>query len=517
MSDFDAIVIGAGHNGLTAAGLLARAGRRVVVLEKNATSGGATAGYDIAEGFRAPRFAHLLHAWHPQVGKQLDLEAQGFAFAGRDLPTLCLAEDGRHVMIEGASARFADGTAHPDAEAYDALYRRLQRFAGVLAQLLLKTPPRLEQTDWREAAALAKLGLDIRRLGAKDAREFLRILLTNAQDLVLDEIAEGPLAGALALDAVMGGYRGPRSPGTALTLLYRLAQGGARHLPRGGMAAFTAALTAAAESRGAEIRCQAAVGAILVSDDKVTGVHLDNGETLTAPLVLSSLDAQTTLCLTGVEHFDAEAVRRIRQVRCKGVTAKINLALSGLPAFTGLDRAALASRILLAPGVNQLESAFNSAKYGELPARPALEILLPSLTDASLVDDAGQVMSVIVQYAPYHLKGGWGEDARAALGKTVMDLLETYAPGLRDLVIAQDILTPVDIERETGATGGHWHHGEVSVDQMLTLRPANGLARYAMPVGGLHLCGAAAHPGGDVIGAAGHNAAQLALKGGQAA
>jgi len=512
MTRYDAIVMGAGHNGLVAAGLLARGGRKVLVVEKNAILGGAAAGYEIAPGFRAPRFAHLLHAWHPQVERQLDRAAHGLAFARRDLATLSLAEDGNHTIIERGEARLAAGNSLPDAAAFAALHRRLQRFAGVLAGKLLQAPPRLESPDWRDLAGLAKLGLDMRRLGTADAREFLRVLLSNAHDVVLDEIADGPLAGALALDAVMGGHTGPRSPGSALTLLYRLAQGGGRHLPKGGMAAFVAALAEAAQSRGADIRRDAAVAAVLVENDRVTGIRLADGEAMSAPLVLSSLDAQTTLRLTGVEHFDAEAVRRIRHVRCKGVTAKVNLALSALPRFDGIGEDLLGGRLLLAPSVQALETAFDATKYGELPACPALEVLIPSIADPSLVDGGGHVMSIVVQYAPYHLKGGWNDAARARLAATVLDLLERHAPGLRDLIVAQDVLTPLDIERETGASGGHWHHGELSVDQMLTLRPVNGLARYALPVGGLYLCGAAAHPGGDIIGAAGHNAARLAMK-----
>ena len=521
MKGYDAIVIGAGHNGLAAAGVLAGGGRKVLVVEKNAAPGGAAAGYDIAPGFRAPRFAHLLHTWHPQLEKQLDLAAQGLTFARRNLPTLALAEDGEPVVIDGGSARLLSGTAHSDAAAFDALHRRLVRFAGVLAGKLLDTPPQLQSPDWRDLAGLAKLGLDIRRLGATEAREFLRVLLSNARDVILDEIAEGPLAGALALDAVMGGHTGPRSPGTALTLLYRLAQGGGRHLPQGGMAAFCDALARAAEARGATVRCNAAVAAVMVENDRAAGIRLADGETLTAPLVLSSLDAQTTLRLTGVEHFDAETVRRIRHVRCKGVTAKVNLALSGLPTFTGIDPDELAARIVIAPSVQSLEFGFDAVKYGALPARPALEILIPSRADPTLVDGpgakGGHVMSIVVQYAPYHLQGGWTERAREGLGKTVLDLLEGHAPGLRSLIVAQDVLTPLDIERETGASGGHWHHGELAVDQMLNLRPVNGLARYALPVGGLFLCGAAAHPGGDIIGAAGHNAARMAMQEGRAA
>ena len=512
MTRYDAIVIGAGHNGLTAAGVLARGGRRVLVLEKNAGLGGAAAGYEIAPGFQAPRYAHLLHAWHPQIEKQLDLAANGLSFARRDLPTLALAEDGAHVVIEGGAARLLSGAAHPDAAAYATLHRRLVRFAGVLSAKLLETPPQFHRPDWRDLASLAKLGFDVRRLGAADAREFLRVLLSNARDVILDEIGDGPLAGALALDAVMGGHTGPRSPGTALTLLYRLAQGGGRHLPKGGMAAFCTALAQSAQSHGAEIRRSAGVAAVTVENDRVTGVLLDSGETLGAPVVLSSLDTRTTLALTGVEHFDAEAVRRVRHIRCKGATAKLNLALSGLPAFTGVDPDDLTGRILVAPSVQSLETGFDAVKYGELPAHPALEVLIPSRLDPTLVDGGGHVMSIIVQYVPYHLKDGWTAGARERLAATVLDLLERHAPGLRSLIVAQDVLTPLDIERETGAPGGHWHHGELAVDQMLTLRPVNGMARYALPVGGLYLCGAAAHPGGDIIGAAGHNAARQAMK-----
>ena len=513
---YDAVVIGAGHNGLTAAAVLVRAGRRVLVVEKGEELGGAAANYEIAPGFQAPRYAHLLPAPPARLERELDLAAHGLTYARRDLPTLALAEDGNHALIDDNRARLLSGAAHPDAAAFAALRDRLVRFAGALAGKLLETPPRFERPDWRELAGLAKLGLDIRRLGAADAREFLRVLLSNAYDVILDEMPDGPLAGAFALDAVMGGHTGPRSPGTVLALLYRLAQGGARHLPQGGMGAYCAALARAAEARGAEIRRRAPVSALAIENDRVTGLVLQGGERIVAPLILSSLDAQATLRLAGVEHFDAEAVRRIRQLRCKGVTAKVNLALSALPAFTGVEPDALAGRLVLAPSVQAFESAFDAAKHGELPAQPPLEAVIPSLSDPSLAED-GHVLSVVVQYAPYHLKGGWTEAARVRLGATVIERLEAFAPGLRRLVMAQDVLTPVDIERDTGAAGGHWHHGEMAVDQMLTLRPVNGLGRYALPVGGLYLCGAAAHPGGDVIGAAGRNAARQAMQEGRAA
>jgi phytoene dehydrogenase-like protein len=404
------------------------------------------------------------------------------------------------------------GSPHPDAAAFAALRDRLVRFAGALAPLLLAPPPR--PNGWRQAPALGRLALRLRRLGRPELREFLRLLLSNAHDAIGDEIADGPLAGALALDAVLGGQAGPRSPGTVLALLHRLAHGDRLALPRGGMGAVAAAMARAATAAGAVIRTGAPVERVLVENDRVTGILLASGEAVAAPLVLSSVDAGGTFRLAGVEHFDAETVRRVRHVRAQGTAAKLNLALRAAPRFAGLDEAAHRGRIVLAPSLRYVDAASNPAKYGGFSPAPVIEAVFPSLSDPSLVDNGGHVLSAIVQYAPCALEGGWDEDARERLAETAIRSLEAHAPGLRELVVARQVLTPTDIQRLTGAGRGHWHHGELAPDQMLMLRPVNGMGHYATALPGLWLCGAAAHPGGDVMGAAGRNAALLAMNGG---
>ena len=385
--------------------------------------------------------------------------------------------------------------------------------------MLARTPPRLAGGGLTGIAGTGATLFRLARLGRRDVAGLLRVILLNIDDLLRDEIADGPLAGATALDAVLGGFSGPRSPGNVLVALYRRAHGGARHLPRGGMGALGLAMRAAAERAGCEPRTSTGVAAILFDDDNhVSGVRLEDGASVAAGLVLSNLDAPATLRLTGTGPLDVEATRRISNIRAKATTAKLNLALSARPNFTGLSASQHQGRIVIAPSMRYVEQAFNHAKYGEISPRPALEITIPSLADASLVDaglgDAGdgQVLSVIAQYVPIGLQGGWSDTARAQLQQAVMAVLEDYAPGIGKLVLASQLLTPADIETAFGATGGHWHHGELVADQMAMLRPANMMARYSMGPPGLYLCGAAAHPGGDVMGLAGRNAARQALK-----
>ena len=484
------------------------------MLEQADAVGGAARTVHVAPGLRAPQLAHLLHNLSPTVVQELNLPAHGLEFAATDLPTTSLSPDGRHTVTTGGKARFADGRPHPDAAAYAALRDRLARFAGVLAPMLLAPPPRLAEGGWGQAPALGRLALRLRLMGKPELREFLRLLLCNASDAIGDEIPDGPLAGALAVDAVLGGHVGPRSPGTVLTLMYRLAHGGALSVPKGGMGALAAALARAATAAGAEIRTGAPVQRILVEQDAAVGVALASGETLRAPLVLCNADAGTLLRLTGPEHFDAEMVRRIRHVRAKGVTAKLNFALSGAPALRRPRRGrpsrpdpagplAALRRGRLQPGQVRRDVAGTRARPHHPDARRP-DPRRPGRPRAL----GGHAIR------PHALAGGWTDEARDRLADIVLDALEPYAPGLRRLVTARQVLTPVDIERLTGATGGHWHHGELAVDQMLMLRPVNGMGHYATGVPGLFLCGAAAHPGGDVMGVAGRNAALAALNGG---
>jgi phytoene dehydrogenase-like protein len=333
---------------------------------------------------------------------------------------------------------------------------------------------------------------------------------------LLEERFELPLLkGALALDAVLGTNYGPRSPGTVLSLLYRMAASrgdDSLALPHGGLGAVAEALAAAARAAGAEIRVASPVSRILVRADRVAGVVLASGEEIAASAVVSSADPRSTfLGLLGSEHLDAGFVRRVTQVRSRGLTAKLHLALDRLPAFPGLPAAQLNGRLLVAPSADYIERAYNHAKYNEYSQAPMLEVTLPTLADPELAPPGKHVMSVIAQYAPYALAGGW-EGQRQAFSDRIVETLAAYAPPLRECIVASELLTPPDIEREFRISGGHWHHAELALDQFLMVRPVPGAAQYRTPVAGLFLCGAGCHPGGGVMGLPGRNAARAMMQ-----
>ncbi|WP_291729663.1 NAD(P)/FAD-dependent oxidoreductase [Leisingera sp. F5] len=517
--NYDAIVIGAGHNGLAAAATLARKGKSVCVIEKNATAGGMARNTTLAGGVQAPEIAHLLYNLHPKVKKELGLGTARAPLDVRELPAVSLSQDGNHAVIRGGKAELADGRPHPEATLFAELMRRLTLFADLLGQLSTKSPPSLEGglaslNTLTELAGLAKLGLDLKRMGKKDMREFLRVLLSNAYDLLLDDLEDGPLAGALAADAVRGAFAGPRSPGTVFSLMYRLGQGGGAQLPMGGMGAVTAAFETAARAAGAEIRTGTGVARVLAENDCAAGVVLEDGTEISARAVLSNTGPMPAMMLAGAEHYDVEAVRRMRNQRCKGTAAKVNLVLSGAPKFRDLSPELTAGRLLIAPSAIYVERAFNPAKYGEIPENPVIEAVLPSLTDPALANDGQHVLSAVVSSVPYGLEGGWDEAARENLAAVTIATLEKYAPGIGALVSDCQVLSPACIEERMGAPGGHWHHAEMGIDQILTVRPANGMAHYRFGPAGYYLCGAGAHPGGDVTGLAGRNSALQLLKDG---
>jgi phytoene dehydrogenase-like protein len=515
---FDAIVSAGGHNGLVAAATLGRQGKRVCLLERSDVLGGMAAGHVMAGDMAVPRLAHLLYNLGPEVMRDLGLGGK-IPLKSVVLPSVSLSPEGDHVVVRGGQVTYGDGRAHPEAAVFADIFTRLQKFAKILGRLSKKPPPELsgglsDLATLGELAGLAKLGLDLKRLGKKDMREFLRVLLSNMYDLLLDDLADGPLAGLLAADAVRGAYAGPRSPGTVFTLMYRLGNGGDARLPLGGMGAVSAAFAQAAQAQGVEIRHGAEVAGIVVEEDRVVGVRLNDGAVLSAPVVLSNAGPMATMQMAGVQHFDTEAARRLRNHRCKGTVAKVNLILKDVPEFTGLSRELSAGRLVIAPSATYVERAFNPAKYGEMPVAPSIELVLPGLSDPALVKGGRHVLSAIVHFVPSAPKGGWTKAKRTALLKTTLGVLEHYAPGLSGLVVEHEVLTPADIEALTGAPGGHWHHGEMGIDQILTLRPANGMAQYRFGPGGLYLCGASAHPGGDVSGLPGRNSARQALKDG---
>jgi len=515
------IVIGGGHNGLVCAAYLANAGRRVLVLEAASQPGGAAVTRSIAPGFRVSACAHILHQLSSRVISDLDLQRHGLRFSTRDMATVALDGDGRHITLSSADAGTQSLAVHSKADAatLPKLRQRLDRFAQTLQPFLGTTPPRLGTRDWSDRRSLLKLGWKIRR---NHMRDRLRIGAMNVADSLEEEFETDLLRGALAFDAILGTRLGPRSPDSVLTWLYRLAaqigaaRNGAGHglgIPEGGMGSVSDALAQAATAAGAELRMDAPVARILVKGDRVSGVALDSGEEMDADTVISNADPHRTFIeLLGTEHLDTGFVRRVKNIRLRGACAKVNLALDALPSFNGLDASQLGARLLIAPGIDYLERAFNHVKYGEYSEAPGIEITIPSFNDRSLAPEGQHVLSAIVQYAPYDLKGGW-ETAKDGFADRVLGVIASYAPGIEKHVIARELLTPADFERDFRMTGGHWHHGELGFDQLFMLRPVPGATQYATPMAGLYLCGAGTHPGGGVMGVAGMNAArQIMLK-----
>jgi len=514
MSSRDSVVIvGGGHNGLVCAAYLAKAGREVTVLEAEDRVGGAAATREFAPGFQAS-CAHLLYLLDEEIARDLGLEGHDLKMAAKSLDTIALDREGGHLRI-GAERIEGPGLSDVDHEGYREYRRFMAKFARVIGYLHNQLPPRITQ-EREDLVALGKLALKIRLLGRDDMREFLRIAGINIYDVLQENFENELLKGALSLDAVLGTASGPRSNNSVFTALHRLSgnsggPAGALSLPAGGMGAVTEALGRAAAKAGAAVRVSAPVEKLRVEDGRVTGVELVGGETIEAGTVISNVDPRTTILdLLGARHVEAGFARRITNFRARGNAAKLHLALDGLPSFRGLAEADLGERLVIAPDMNYVERAFNHSKYGEYSEEPVAEIVIPTARDASLAPEGKHVLSAIVQYAPRALRAGWGE-GKAAFQEKVMNLLAAYAPDIREKTIAAQLLTPEDVEREFRINGGHWHHGELSLDQFLMLRPAPKSAQYRMPIDGLYLCGAGTHPGGGVMGSAGRNAARAVL------
>ena len=358
-----------------------------------------------------------------------------------------------------------------------------------------------------------QLGLNLRMLGKEEMQAFLRLIGMNIHDEVTERFENSLLKGAISLDSVLGTHLGPRSPNTYMTYLYRQAgDHGRSSVPAGGMGSVSNELAHAARTSGVTIRTGMPVKRIVISNGRATGVEAENGEVFESLMVVSNADPKTTVLeLVGAQHFETGFAKRADYLRAKGNAAKLHLALDGLPAIEGLSRKDFAERIVIAGSEDDVERAFNPAKYGECSPSPVFEITFPSFRDETLAPTGKHILSAVVQYAPYELKGGWDEAAKEAFMTSIMATLSKYMPDLEQRIIASELLTPADLENEFHMHGGHWHHAELQLDQFLFVRPINGAAQYQLPIDGVWLCGAGTHPGGGVSGAAGRNAARTIL------
>ena len=527
MNNYDIIIIGGGHNGLVAACYLAKAGLKTLVLERREIVGGASVTEEIHPGFRCSTLAHSAAPFFPQIAKDLDLARHGLEIITPEARVLALAPDGRSTCIYNETARTIseiEKCSRRDAESYPEFERSFARIGKVLRPLLTMTPPAIEHPSKGELWNLGKLGRSFRGLGKKDAYRLLRWGPMAVADLVAEWFETEALRAVVAARGIFGAFAGPWSAGTSAGLLMQAAMDGqaigASAFARGGMGALTQALAKAAQSAGAEIRTGSEVERIATSEDNAAKVVLKSGEEISARAVVSNADPRTTF-LKLVDHNDLDPsfLLKIRNYRATGVSAKINLALSGLPSFSGLDegddeeaKSKLSGRIHVGPDIDYLERAFDAAKYGDYSPAPYLDITIPSLLDPALAPAGAHVMSVYVQYAPYKLKAGDWNSRREEFADTVIDVLGSYAPNVKQLIVARQVITPLDLEEAYGMSGGHIHHGEQSLDQFFAFRPVIGWAQYRTPIKGLYLCGAGTHPGGGITGGPGANAAREIIK-----
>ncbi|MET0500492.1 MAG: NAD(P)/FAD-dependent oxidoreductase [Candidatus Binatia bacterium] len=522
MTRYDAIIIGAGHNGLTSAAYLAKAGKKVLVLERRHLVGGAAVTEEIYPGFKYSVCSYVVSLLRPEVIRDLELPKYDLEIIPLD-STLTPMPSGDYLFRTGDHAQTRREIARhspTDAEAYEHYGQLMVQMAMAVKPLLGMIPP--EPTTWnpRDLLGLARVGNHFRGLGEKLLYDLTKLMTMSSADFLDEWFETDVLKATMSASGIIGTFMGPRSPGTAYVLLHHYMgelDGAFRSwgFARGGMGTISRVIADAARHYGAEIRTQAAVDRVLVQNGRAYGVALTSGEEFEAKVIVSGVDPKLTfLKMVGPAHLDAEFVKQVTHFKIRGSSAKVNLALDRLPNFTCLPGTGphLSGAISISPSLDYIERAYDDAKYGDFSRRPYMDIILPSMLDPSMAPPGKHVMSIFVQYAPYHLRDGTWPDQREALGDTVIDTLSEYAPNLKDIILHRQVVTPWDLEQEFGLTEGNIFQGELTLDQLFFLRPVPGWAKYRTPIKNLYLCGACTHPGGGVMAASGRLAALEILK-----
>jgi phytoene dehydrogenase-like protein len=520
---FDVIIIGGGHNGLVTAAYLGKAGRRVLVLEARELVGGCAVTEEIWPGYRVSTASYLSSLMQEKVVRELELEKHGYIVDAKDPAFFSPFPDGRHLFMWQDRAKTLAEIAKfskRDAEAYPKYEAHLERLAIVAESLLLTTPPHFPPRPRDLPDYLKLLGLS-RGLSTEEIVGLVKIFTQSAADFLDHWFESEQLKVTLATDGVIGANGGPRSPGTAYILLHHCMGGVNGHrglwgFVRGGMGGISNAIADSARAQGATIRVNAPVQKIIVKKGRAHSVVLESGEEIQARIIASNLDPRRTfLKLMDSADLPTDFVDSVRAFRSEGTSLKMNLALSGLPDFKALPGAPGAQHratMHICPSVEYIERAWDDAKYGAPSRSPLIEMTIPTMYDPTLAPAGRHIMGIFLQYAPYTLKGTSWDEQREPYTQRVLDLIEEYCPNIRSIVVECQTLTPLDLERRFGLTGGNIFHGEMSLDQMFVMRPVAGWARYRTPVKGLYLCGSGAHPGGGVMGAPGHNAAREILR-----
>ncbi len=518
---YDVIVIGGGHNGLVNAAYLARAGKRVLVLERRHVLGGAAVTEEVFPGFKFSVCSYVVSLLRPEIIRELDLPRHGLEILPLD-GTFTPMPDGDYLWRVNDHAKTRREIARHsklDAEAYDEYGKAMVEMAHFVKPVMNMTPPDPASLNPKGLLELLTMGRRFQKLSAEDKYNQVQLMTMSAVDFLDQWFETDVLKATMSASGIIGTFLGVRSPGTAYVLLHHYMgeiDGAFRSwgLSRGGTGAISNSIASAAREAGAEIRTEAPIAQIILKNGEAKGVVLENGDELYADVVSSSVDPRLTFMkMVGEEHLPEDFVDDIKRYKFRGSSGKVNLALDALPDFKAMPGAGphLRGAVSISPSVDYMERAYDDAKYGRYSRRPYIDMVIPTLTDPSVAPPGKHVMSCFVQYAPYNLKGNW-DDEREAFGDTVIETIAEHAPNIKDIILHRQVLTPLDLEREFGLSEGNIFQGELTLEQLFFLRPAPGWAQYRSPIKNLYMCGSATHPGGGIMGASGRNAAMAILK-----